>query len=59
MQPPPLAVTLSVIDRLEAAGLNVICDAKRLRKEAAATAAKQAAAATAAAIAAEAKEAAG
>jgi hypothetical protein len=39
MQPPPLAHTLSVIDRLEAAGLNVICDAKRQRNEAAATAA--------------------
>ncbi|KAF8073189.1 rpa1 [Scenedesmus sp. PABB004] len=29
--PPPLEATLAVVDRLEAAGLNVICDAKRAR----------------------------
>lgn len=56
MQPPPLADTLAVVDRLEAAGLNVICDAKRLRREAAA---KEAAASAAAASANAAKEASG
>lgn len=35
MQTPPLAKTLEVIDTLEAAGLNVICDAKRQRHDAA------------------------
>lgn len=36
VQTPPLAQTLEVVDKLEAAGLNVICDAKRLRPKAAA-----------------------
>ncbi|KAF6260330.1 pyruvate formate-lyase activating enzyme [Scenedesmus sp. NREL 46B-D3] len=38
---PPLEQTLRVVDTLEAAGLNVICDAKRQRADAVAAAARQ------------------
>ena len=37
---PPLEQTLQVVDKLEGAGLNVICDAKRQRADAAAVAAR-------------------